>query len=141
MGFERIRFAGFASTKQAVSASGNTIYSKVIQEDGKLRLEEITVGFDSILQASGYFSLYINGTLISDRIQPLSSISGYGFTNLHTWIYKGTKIEVTVQNTDSTNTGYFQVLASIYEEKDIPSELEKLQKAVLEKQLKLLGGV
>jgi len=141
MAFERVRFAGFASTKQAVSASGNTVYEKIINEDGLLRLEEITVGFDSILQASGYFSLYINGTLISDRIQPLSSISGYGFSNLHTWIYKGTKIQVIVQNSDASNSGYFQVLASIYEEREVPTALEKLQIAVLEKQLKALGGI
>ena len=141
MAFERVRFAGFASTKQAVSASGNTVYEKIINEDGLLRLEEITVGFDSILQASGYFSLYINGTLISDRIQPLSSISGYGFSNLHTWIYKGTKIQVIVQNSDVSNSGYFQVLASIYEEREVPTALEKLQIAVLEKQLKALGGI
>lgn len=135
MGYERVRFAGFASTKQSVSASGNTTYERIINEDGLLRLEEITVGFDSILQASGYFSLYINGTLISDRIQPLSSISGFGFSNLHTWVYKGTKIQVIVQNADASNTGYFQVLASIYEERYLPDDLEKLQMRALQKQL------
>lgn len=135
MGWERVRFAGFVSDKQTVVADDSETYRYVINEDGNLRLEEVVVSYDAVLQNAGRFSLYINGRMVSDRIQSLSTNTGYGFANLHTWVYKGTTIEVIVQNTDATNDGEFQVLASIYEERYIPTELEKLQARVLELQL------
>lgn len=137
---QRIRFLGNTSDKKTVNAVSNATITHTVQDDGELRLEEVAVTYDSILQANGKFTLKIGGKVISNAISSLSTNSGFGFANLNTIIYKGTTIEVDIYNADPTNSGTAQLLVSVYEEKEMLTELEKLQIEIARRQLKQLGG-
>lgn len=141
---QRIRFLGYVSDKTTVAALGNQTIRFTVNDDavdeGGLKLEEIAIAYDSILQANGRFTLRVGGKTISTAVSSLSTNSGFGFSNLHTIVYKGTTIEVDIYNSDLTNSGTAQLLVSLYEEKDILNDTEKLQLQYLQRQMKLIGG-
>jgi hypothetical protein len=136
---QRIRFLGYVSDKTTVAASSSKTITYTINDDsvdeGGLKLEEIAIAYDSILQAGGRFTLRVGGKTITSAISSLSTNAGFGFSNLHTIVYKGTTIEVDIYNTDASNSGTAQLLVSIYEEKEMPNSIEKLQMELLKKQM------
>lgn len=136
---QRIRFLGYVSDKVTVAANGGlqtiqyVIPDDSIDESG-LKLEEISIAYDSVLQADGRFTLRIGGKVIANAISSLSTAAGFGFSNLGTIVYKGTTIEVDISNNSTSSSGTAQLLVSIYEEKEILNAIEKMQIAALQKQ-------
>jgi hypothetical protein len=111
----RIRFVGQVTDSTAVPAGTEVTITWEQQFDGIIKLQEVAVAFDAVLQADGVFTLRIGGQIVADQISALSTDYGFGFDNMETLLAKGETVELTIYNSGA-NPGTAQLLVNAYEE-------------------------